>query len=488
MRQASVLTPLLLATSSPRFHQLRIATNTRLVVPKLDRLHQHMVKGELPMDERETTCFVPDELPLTARELEEQTPQDIALSILPIFASVIAFIFYEQIASLVTYAIDKGPGQWSAVDGGKAQVEMLQPVINGIVLPAVSIALGTLSATTISSLRDRQIHLRACLNKEAALLQVVFSACCVIFDGRLRITERQNALLLLSSYASRLVDESSGRGSRVVKATTGASDSELGAILRLFHRSPPIRDAVDAAGLPVPFHEGGLAGFAPVAVESVDPSAAGAVAHSAAGTHHALANAPSPPYTDVLEPRFFDGTQFSAQINLKEMLILRSDRLSLLQTTFPPVHWLVMALLGASIVLTFLLETDDQALQFLDVLQLRVSFTILAGTVSGIATICVDLNDPVRVARSRPCAQACMTCLRHAHAVTPHPPSACVSLVRPALPFQWQFRGSFRITPSAAQLCVIKALIEDELTQGCRVDMENEKDEGNAGAPVAERV
>ena len=114
-----------------------------------------------------------------------------------------------------------------------------------------------------------------------------------------------------------------------------------------------------------------------------------------------------------------DGVQFNIQIHIKELLVLRSERLALLQTTFPPIHWMSMGLLGASIVVCFLLETDEKALQFLDFLQLRILFTILIGSLSGIAAICVDLNDP--------------------------------------------FSGSFRITPSAHQLHVIRALAQAEL-------------------------
>ena len=88
--------------------------------------------------------------------------------------------------------------------------------------------------------------------------------------------------------------------------------------------------------------------------------------------------------------------------------MVRSSRLALLQTSFPTIHWVCMGLLGASIVMLFLIETDEQALQFLDLLQLRAILTVLIGALTGIASICIDLNDP--------------------------------------------FRGSFRITQSAAQL------------------------------------
>ena len=42
-------------------------------------------------------------------------------------------------------------------------------------------------------------------------------------------------------------------------------------------------------------------------------------------------------------------------------MLLRSERLALLQTTFPPIHWASMALLGGSIVVAFLIESDEQA-------------------------------------------------------------------------------------------------------------------------------
>ena len=99
--------------------------------------------------------------------------QDLVLNALPVIVPVAAFNGYDEVLSFVTWLIDIGPGNWLAVDGGKEQVSLLQPPINGVILPAISIALGTLSATTISSLRDRQITLRECLHKEACLLDIL---------------------------------------------------------------------------------------------------------------------------------------------------------------------------------------------------------------------------------------------------------------------------------------------------------------------------
>jgi len=306
---------------------------------------------------------------------------DLFLAALPVMVPLAAFNGYDEVLRFVTWAIDNGPGDWMAVDGGKIQVDLLAPTINGVILPSISIALGTLSATTISSLRDRQITLRECLHKEACLLDILFSASVTIFDGRRRDEERRSALMLLQCYCSRLITESSRRLDFDQLLRSGAADSEIRAFIRLLHRSPPLRDSIDATGAPLAFHEAALAGFYPGVT-------AGSKAHDAPIDESRIDTA--------IEPRTFDAMSFNAQLNCKEILMIRSERLALLQTTFPPIHWASMSLLGISIIVCFLLETDEKALQFLDLFQLRVIFTILIGSLTGIASICIDLNDPFR--------------------------------------------------------------------------------------------
>ena len=97
--------------------------------------------------------------------------------------------------------------------------------------------------------------------------------------------------------------------------------------------------------------------------------------------------------------------------------MIRSDRLALLQTPFPIVHWLILAALAGSIVLAYLFESDAAALQVLDAAQLRYLFTVLATTFSALASLCADLADP--------------------------------------------FRGSFQITPSTLQIESIRRFISD---------------------------
>ena len=64
---------------------------------------------------------------------------------------------------------------YESVDGGAYEIAILTPTINGVVMPALSIAFGTLTATTINTLRQRQLVgdlLRPVLLLPGDLLQV----------------------------------------------------------------------------------------------------------------------------------------------------------------------------------------------------------------------------------------------------------------------------------------------------------------------------
>ena len=339
------------------------------------------------------SCFVTEDMPPGNAVLDV----DVAPFLLPLVLPAAAFFGYEDFMAVTTWCVDNlTPGNWDAVDGGHQQVEMLQPTVNGIVLPALSFALGTLSAASVSTLRQRQVSQRTCLNKESCLLDMLHSAIATVFDGAHRRDELQQAVRLLREYASRLIAESRRGVDLEQLQRQGAADSELRSLYRILHSSPAIREGV--------FHEAGLAGHVP-SDAAPSPSAA---------PHTPEARA-------VEEPRFFVTTEFNTQALVKELLLLRSERLALLLTTFPLTHWLTQALLGGSILLAFLVESDDQALLFLDQLQLRLMFTILVGALTGIGVILYDLNDP--------------------------------------------FQGTFQITPAASQLYVIRDILDEEMAQ-----------------------
>ena len=74
----------------------------------------------------------------------------------------------------------------------------------------------------------------------------------------------------------------------------------------------------------------------------------------------------------------------------------RSDRVALLLTDFPDLHWLVLVALSVSIVMAFLLESNQLADQYLNSIQLRSLFALLVGVISATAVLCLDLDDVFR--------------------------------------------------------------------------------------------
>ena len=107
---------------------------------------------------------------------------------------------------------------------------------------------------------------------------------------------------------------------------------------------------------------------------------------------------------------------------MEKLQLSRSQRLAMLTTTYPQVHWIALTLLGLSVVFGFLLAADQQTLLFLAPVQLRLLFAVLIGALSATACICTDLNDP--------------------------------------------FRGAFQITPSSQQLYLIREVIDRTLVYG----------------------
>jgi len=73
----------------------------------------------------------------------------------------------------------------------------------------------------------------------------------------------------------------------------------------------------------------------------------------------------------------------------------RSERVALLLSVFPPLHWVTLGGLSALIVVTFLLVSNQDTLQYLDSIQLRFLFGALVGVLSSTFTLCYDLSDPL---------------------------------------------------------------------------------------------
>ena len=322
-------------------------------------------------------CFVPEGPEIISAEDISSKIIDRSLLIAPIVLPILAAIAFEWEVNVVHEAVELlSQARWVQVDGGLSRAAALLPVMTGIVLPCVSFALGTLTATTISTLRARQVQLRTELNTEACLIRSLLSALESMFPRECCVAERTQAALLLREYCSRVLTESRSGIDLDKLAKQGAANSELDGITRLLHHAPP---------LPPP------------------------------GSHRIGDAVVVVPPT----PRFRESTEFLAQMYLEKLQLVRSERLAVLQTTFPSVHWLALSLLGVSIAFSFLLAADQQTLLFLAPVQLRLLFAVLVGALTATACICVDLNDP--------------------------------------------FRGAFQITPSSEQLILIREIVEQEL-------------------------
>jgi hypothetical protein len=68
--------------------------------------------------------------------------------------------------------------------------------------------------------------------------------------------------------------------------------------------------------------------------------------------------------------------------------------ITLLQSVFPPMHYINLALLAFSICTVYLLETDQDVILFLAAFQLKFLWAILTGCFATIATIIYDLSNP----------------------------------------------------------------------------------------------
>ncbi|CAE8721061.1 unnamed protein product, partial [Polarella glacialis] len=261
---------------------------------------------------------------------------------LPVLGPVFAFWQWKNILLMVHFIL-----------GDERQLlELMQvtltPATNGIVISSLAIAFGTLTSVTISSLRQRQKEVRQSLNKEACELALL-QAMLVANIGPVRNARRtQDTALHLQSleflelYVARLHSESTAEASSSFLQRQSVADSELMAILNTLR------------------------------------------------------------YCTTKPPSFtFYPVRDEATMRIVRLNDFRADRLASINTGFPPLHWVILALLAASISLCFLIEVDQSEGRFLserpeDSLRLRVVWSLMIGSFCGLTALCADLNDPFR--------------------------------------------------------------------------------------------
>ncbi|CAE8634987.1 unnamed protein product [Polarella glacialis] len=219
---------------------------------------------------------------------------------LPVLGPVFAFWQWKNILLMVHFIL-----------GDERQLlELMQvtltPATNGIVISSLAIAFGTLTSVTISSLRQRQKEVRQSLNKEACELALL-QAMLVANIGPVRNARRtQDTALHLQSleflelYVARLHSESTAEASSSFLQRQSVADSELMAILNTLR------------------------------------------------------------YCTTKPPSFtFYPVRDEATMRIVRLNDFRADRLASINTGFPPLHWVILALLAASISLCFLIEKGN---------------------------------------------------------------------------------------------------------------------------------
>jgi Protein of unknown function (DUF4239) len=72
----------------------------------------------------------------------------------------------------------------------------------------------------------------------------------------------------------------------------------------------------------------------------------------------------------------------------------RSNRVATTLSVFPKIHWAVIIVLYLGIIAAFLIDSNQEVLQYLNSIELRILFAIMIGGGSGAAMLVKDLQDP----------------------------------------------------------------------------------------------
>ena len=92
----------------------------------------------------------------------------------PAVTPFLAFWGFDQVAAAFHWLAEAlSSNNWVSVDGGAYQAKIIAPAINGVVVPSVALLLATLTSTTITTLRQRQLDVRKCINIEAAEIRAI---------------------------------------------------------------------------------------------------------------------------------------------------------------------------------------------------------------------------------------------------------------------------------------------------------------------------
>lgn len=271
------------------------------------------------------------------KEDQERDQQDNYFLMAAYLPALLAFMSWENISYGLSSFIEAF-GSVPSADGNQFRTSLLTPTITGVVVPVIAIALASLISTTVNVLRERQVNLRAFVNKEACELRLLRRAVFGMFGTRQHAGRRARSLALVCGYVEQVITEChdgaiDGLGD--LQLSGGISANELDRLSGMLH-------GVD-----------GAAASRQGSVELADDMIVSLNGH-------------------------------------------RSERVALLLSGFPVIHWGVLFGLCLNICIAYLLTSNQQVLQYLNSIQLRFLFGVIVGICSGTGALCWDLSDPFR--------------------------------------------------------------------------------------------
>lgn len=227
-------------------------------------------------------------------------------------------------------------GKFQSVDGNAFSSEILRPTIGGIVVPASSIVLGTLFATTVNVLWNRQLQIRSSINKEVGELRLLRRALFGCFGTAQHSKRRANALELTQAYVRTIMNE-----------------TQVDSV-------PYLIDLQEKRG---------------ISVNEMDELA------------------------DMLHGADGAAASRQSSVSAAESLLVslndhRGVRVATTLSDFPTIHWVLLLFLYSSILFSFFIDTDQDVLQYLNSSQLRILFSVLLGVGSGAYVLLKGLDDP----------------------------------------------------------------------------------------------
>lgn len=264
--------------------------------------------------------------------------QSLLLLSIPIAAMVASFNFYPMMMSSFNEAFEIISGRtWSPVDGGTLQATIVSPAINGIVMPVISLLFASQVSTVGSTLRQRQLTVHTCLNKETEEIRGFFYLIDLFPPG-----PRERIRSYLQRYVSHLSAESAPD---VDWSSLCPKNDALLAVLNELHEISANKRSGDNA--------------AAVDVSVVSP---------------------------VILSQSYSATN--------RIMTERAARITALQTFFPPLQFAIMAILSVFICVVFLIETDQNLMLFLGSFQLKVIWSMLIGMITAVFCVVYDLANP----------------------------------------------------------------------------------------------